>query len=127
MTLALPVLPLAAIAACDADKARTTVITCEKVYRVCPSMPAANEEEAAQCADVFQGRCGAEMRQYIQCVMGRCDDAGAVDRVGAENACFSTVQAYRSCDTGEREGGAGPDEGQLPPFAADASAPNDGS
>jgi hypothetical protein len=100
-----------------ADPARTTAITCERVYRVCPGISPATKDEAAQCADIFQGRCGAEMRQHIQCVTGKCDDAGAVDRIEVERVCFSTIASYRECD--ESDGGVrGPDEGQLPPLDA---------
>lgn len=119
-------LTFAAIAACEADEARTEAIACERVYRVCPTMPPATSDEGATCADIFQGRCGAEMRQYVQCATGKCDDAGAIDRVAIENACFSTIDALKECESGEREGGAGPDQGQLPPFSADASTTNDG-
>jgi hypothetical protein len=120
-SLLVAVATVIAVAACDGNTARTTVITCEKVYRVCPTLPPASPDEAEECADIFQGRCGAEMRQHIQCVTGKCDDAGAPDRVAAERACFATIEAYRRCVDGETEGGAGPDQGQLPPFSTDAT------
>lgn len=110
-----------AIAACDVNTARTTVITCEKVYKVCPAVVPASPDDAEECANIFQGRCGAEMRQHIQCIIGKCDDAGAVDRVAAERECYATFEAYRRCNDGETEGGAGPDQGQLPPFPTDAA------
>ena len=106
-----------AFTACDPDPARTGVITCERVYRVCPGVVPANHTEAAQCADIFQGRCGAEMRQHVQCATGRCDDAGGHDRVAVERACVATIEAYRACTEGDG-GGGGVDEGQLPPFDA---------
>jgi hypothetical protein len=116
-------LALATAAACEkhADPTRTTAITCERVYRVCPGLSPATEAEATACADVFQSRCGAEMRQHVQCATGKCTDAGAVDRVEVERACFATIAAYRECT--ETDGGPeGPDEGQLPPFDAAAAA-----
>jgi hypothetical protein len=114
---------LAAFAACDANTARTTVISCEKVYEVCPAVIPPSRDEAEECANIFQGPCGAEMRQHIQCTMGKCDDAGAIDRVAVERACFATFEAYRRCNDGETEGGAGPDQGQLPPFPVEAGGP----
>lgn len=112
----------AGIAACDGNGSRTTVIACERVYRVCPAVVPASPIEAEQCANIFQGRCGAEMRQHIQCITGKCDDAGAVDRIAGERECYATFEAYRRCEDGETEGGAGPDEGQLPPFVTDAAS-----
>src|SRR5688572_22706464 len=53
-------------AACKADDARTDVMTCEIVYRVCPSLRRATADEARECAEIFQGACGAHMRQYMQ-------------------------------------------------------------
>lgn len=100
-----------------ADTARTTAQACERVYRACPKAIPASTNDATECADVFSGRCGAEMRQHVQCVTGKCDDAGAVDRVEVERACFATIKAYRDCE--DSDGGVrGPDEGQLPPFDA---------
>lgn len=113
-----------------ADPARTTGQSCERVYGICPNATPASSEDAQRCADEFQGRCGAELRQYVQCASGKCDDAGAIDRVGIEGACFATIDAYRKCE--ESDGGVrgtgGTDEGQLPPFptgVSDAGA-NDG-
>jgi hypothetical protein len=110
---------LALLAACKdhADPARTTGQSCERVYKVCPSMIPASSDDAARCADVFQSRCGAELRQYVQCTTGKCDDAGAVDRLEVERACYGSIEAYRKCE--ETDGGVrAPDEGQLPPFDA---------
>jgi hypothetical protein len=121
LVISLFALALMTAAACEehADPARTTAITCERVYRVCPGLSPATESEATACADVFQSRCGAEMRQHIQCVAGKCDDAGAVDRGEVERVCFATIKSYRECT--ETDGGAkGPDEGQQPPFVLDA-------
>ena len=102
---------------------RTTAMTCERVYRVCPNVVPANPSEAAACADAFRSRCGAELRQHVQCTMGKCDDAGAVDRLAVERLCLATLEAYRSCEE-EDAGEGGVDEGQLPPFVVD-SGPGD--
>jgi hypothetical protein len=112
-------LVFALLAACKdhADPARTTAHACERVYRVCPNATPASSDDAELCADAFQGRCGAELRQQTQCATAKCDDAGLIDRVAVERACFATIEAYRKCE--ETDGGVrGPDEGQLPPFDA---------
>jgi hypothetical protein len=114
-------LSLVFFAACKdhADTPRTTAQACERVHEVCPEAIPPSPDDATQCADAFKSRCGAELRQYVQCSVGKCDDAGAVDRVEVERACVATIEAYRACI--ERDGGeAGPDEGQLPPFVIDA-------
>lgn len=108
-------------AACKdhADTSRTSAQACERVYRICPSAIPASETDNTVCADVFTDRCGAEMRQYVQCATSKCDDAGAIDRVAIERACFGSIEAYRECNA--RDGGpVGPDQGQLPPFPTDA-------
>lgn len=95
---------------------------CERVYRVCPNVVPANPSEATLCAEAFQGPCGPELRQHVQCSMGKCDDAGNVDRLEVERVCLATLEAYRACeeddDGGARDGGV--DQGQLPPFPVDA-------
>jgi hypothetical protein len=114
------------LAACKdhADTSRTNARSCERVYEICSNATPASEEDARVCADELSGRCGAELRQYVQCSSGKCDDVGEIDRVGIEKACFATIEAYRKCE--ETDGGVrGTDEGQLPPFP-DAGAVTDG-
>lgn len=113
-----------------ADPARQTAMICERVYRICPAVVPANPAEAEVCASEFRGPCGAELRQHVQCTLGKCDDAGAIDRLEIERVCLATLEAYRKCDDefggdagdGGREGGG--DQGQLPPFVID-SGPGD--
>ena len=122
-------LALLFVTACKdhADTARTNAQSCERVYKICSNATPASEEDARICADEFQGGCGAELRQYVQCATGKCEPAGTIDRVGIERACFASIEAYRTCE--ESDGGVrGTDEGQLPPFATDAgdAGANDG-
>jgi hypothetical protein len=113
---------LGVIGACKEDAARADATSCELVYRVCPNVRRATSGEAQECADIFQGTCGANMRQYIQCVTGSCDDGGVVDRAEAERKCFGVLEAYRNCAARPpADAGARPDEGQQPPFPLDAS------
>jgi hypothetical protein len=108
-------------AACKADDVRTDVITCEIVYRVCPNVRRATADEARECAEIFQGSCGAHMRQYMQCATGTCDDAGLVSRSDVERKCSPVLEAYRTCSassTSSRDAGVRPDEGQLFPVEA---------
>lgn len=114
-------LVLVGAAACEkhADPARTTAMICERVYRVCPVVVPVSPSEAAHCADMFQGRCGAELRQHVQCAVGKCDDAGVIDRLEIERVCLATIEAYRRCQDEDAGDGGGVDEGQLPPFVID--------
>ena len=113
-----------------ADPARQTAMICERVYRICPNVVPANPAEAEVCASEFRGPCGAELRQYVQCSLGKCDDAGAIDRLEIERVCLATLEAYRKCDDefgadgGDAGREGGDDQGQLPPFIVD-SGPGD--
>lgn len=91
---------------CDKDPARDDALFCERAYAVCPSFSPASKEDATECARVIDGPCGTTMRQYLRCVAGKCDDAGAIDFGVAESSCGVFLDAYRDCTKSDADADA---------------------
>lgn len=87
-----------ALFACKEDKASADAFACERSYAVCPSGVASSDDVTA-CARALEGLCGRIMEQYLACIPGKCDDAGAVDR--ADSTCTALLDQYRSCATAD--------------------------
>lgn len=118
------------VIACDQGPVGTLdIYACERAYSVCPNVRPLGSQDYTDCARALDGPCGTTARQYIQCITGKCDDAGTVDR--GVNQCVLIFNAYQTCvaaqpaSAGDAGGGT---RDPLPPlnptsdagFAADA-------
>lgn len=118
----------ALVVACDKGPASALdAIACERAYSVCPGSSVVSSKDYTDCARSLDGRCGTTMRQYIQCIRGKCDDAGAVDRSANQGQCAIVLNAYNDCantDAGGEavEAGSGANVDPLP----STGSPSDG-
>ncbi len=93
--------------------------------KACPNDPAPTAEAVQSCRDPLSGRCSAEYRSYIDCVLPliKCGSDGKLDAqatLSAAAACDARSQAYRACLSPAE---AGPPDAPEPPDARPDTGP----